>query len=96
MQVGLGIGCSEILAIAWVAKVWEADTHTSTSHIWWYTALKGVEWIILLRSGKKWGKVGGSVIEIENELEEKRINNPIIDNAIYRIREEILREIEWN
>jgi len=38
--------------------------------------------------------VGGSVIEIENELEEKRINNPIIDNAIYRIREEIIKEIE--
>ena len=34
------------------------------------------------------------LLEIENEIEEKGINNPIIDNAIYRIREEILREIE--
>jgi len=34
------------------------------------------------------------LLEIENELEEKRINNPIIDNAIYRIREEIIKEIE--
>ena len=34
------------------------------------------------------------LLEIENEIEEKGIQNPIIDNAIHRIREEILREIE--
>ena len=34
------------------------------------------------------------LLEIENEIEEKKINNRIIDNAIHRIREEILREIE--
>ena len=34
------------------------------------------------------------LLEIENELEEKGIQNPIIDNAIYHIREEIIREIE--
>lgn len=34
------------------------------------------------------------LLEIENELEEKGIQNPIIDNAIYLIREEIIREIE--
>ena len=34
------------------------------------------------------------LLEIENELEERGIQNPIIDNAIYRIREEIIREIE--
>ena len=34
------------------------------------------------------------LLEIENELEEKGIQNPIIDNAIYHIREEIVKEIE--
>ena len=34
------------------------------------------------------------LLEIENEIEEKGIQNPIIDNAIHLIREEILREIE--
>ena len=34
------------------------------------------------------------LLEIENEIEEKGIQNPIIDNAIYRIREEIIKEIE--
>ena len=34
------------------------------------------------------------LLEIENELEEKGIQNPIIDNAIYHIREEIIKEIE--
>ena len=34
------------------------------------------------------------LLEIENELEEKGIQNPIIDNAIHLIREEIIREIE--
>ena len=34
------------------------------------------------------------LLEIENEIEEKGIQNDIIDNAIHLIREEILREIE--
>ena len=39
-------------------------------------------------------KIYTHLLDIENELEEKNIENPIIDNAIYRIREEIIKEIE--
>jgi len=34
------------------------------------------------------------LLQIEDEIEEKNIKNPIIDNAIHLIREEILKEIE--
>jgi len=34
------------------------------------------------------------LLQIEDEIEEKKIQNPIIDNAIHLIREEILKEIE--
>lgn len=39
-------------------------------------------------------KIYTHLLEIENELEEKGIQNEIIDNAIYHIREEIVKEIE--
>ena len=55
----MGLGCSEILAIAWVAKVWEAKTHTQALEYRWYSAIEGFNFSNVLGSGKKWGKVVG-------------------------------------